>query len=482
MKKLVLLLTILLVSSGIYVLRYERDVISRCQTCALPSLRDIVSGSGPAIEIQRQADSRPGTFVVTASDPHFGIRSLQIDVEQQGKTISLAAQDFEPVAESASATVSAFEKIKEGPVNLIVQTTNGRIFGKKTTKTLALVADISPPRIELLTHQHIVSHGGAELVFFRLTETNPTGSWISVGDVRFPAFPAEYVDERLKKFSGIQAAFFALPYGYARETTKVAIEAEDIGGNRTTHPLSFRVEKKRQPEAKLKLGEQFFKTKTAELLPGYYRASGKAPESGLSLIDSFRLVNENYRAIIEKRLRDMLRREVKPRLWHEIFLKPMPSKVSSNFAEQRTYWLGGQEFGKSLHNGFDLASVEQDAVTASNDGVVLFAGDLGIYGTTIVLEHGMGLSTLYGHLSSVAVNTGDMIKRGQEIGRTGETGLAGGDHLHFEVRLFDVPVTPIEWWDPNWIEDNIDIKVTEVLDRMGDTEPVPNNSSETKVE
>src|SRR5207247_6590522 len=86
-------------------------------------------------------------------------------------------------------------------------------------------------------------------------------------------------------------------------------------------------------------------------------------------------------------------------------------------------------------------------------GVVAFAGPLTIYGNTIVLDHGWGLMTLYGHLSTIAVKAGDAVAKGQEMGRTGATGLAIGDHLHYEVLVNGISVTPLEWWDAKWIRD-----------------------------
>jgi murein DD-endopeptidase MepM/ murein hydrolase activator NlpD len=98
-------------------------------------------------------------------------------------------------------------------------------------------------------------------------------------------------------------------------------------------------------------------------------------------------------------------------------------------------------------------------VEAANSGVVSFVGDLGIYGNTVIIDHGLGLSTLYGHLSSVDVKEGEQIKQQQIIGKTGETGLAVGDHLHFATLLQGIPVLPKEWWDPKWIKDNIQPKL-----------------------
>jgi murein DD-endopeptidase MepM/ murein hydrolase activator NlpD len=98
-------------------------------------------------------------------------------------------------------------------------------------------------------------------------------------------------------------------------------------------------------------------------------------------------------------------------------------------------------------------------VGASNAGRVVFADELGIYGNCVLIDHGLGVSSLYGHLSRIDVAPGDVVQRGQTIGLTGQTGLAGGDHLHFAILVGDTYVDPIEWWDPKWIRDHIDARL-----------------------
>ena len=74
----------------------------------------------------------------------------------------------------------------------------------------------------------------------------------------------------------------------------------------------------------------------------------------------------------------------------------------------------------------------------------------------------MGLQSLYAHLSSIEVTPGMVVTRDDRLGLSGQTGLAGGDHLHFAVLLNGRPVTPMEWWDQNWLEDRIFRKLRDV--------------------
>jgi murein DD-endopeptidase MepM/ murein hydrolase activator NlpD len=127
----------------------------------------------------------------------------------------------------------------------------------------------------------------------------------------------------------------------------------------------------------------------------------------------------------------------------------------ASFAEQRTYHYQGREIDRQDHLGYDLAVTKQAPIPAANDGVIACAKFFGIYGNAVVIDHGYGLLTIYGHLSSIAVTEGQKVARGDIIGKTGETGLAGGDHLHFCTLLQGLPVNPSEWWDPHWIKDRI---------------------------
>jgi murein DD-endopeptidase MepM/ murein hydrolase activator NlpD len=101
-------------------------------------------------------------------------------------------------------------------------------------------------------------------------------------------------------------------------------------------------------------------------------------------------------------------------------------------------------------------------VPAANSGVVVFTGELGIYGQTVILDHGFGLFTMYSHLSRITAQKGDRVAKDAVIGNTGSTGLAGGDHLHFSVLVQNTFVDPVEWWDPHWIKDNVMLKLDSV--------------------
>ena len=152
----------------------------------------------------------------------------------------------------------------------------------------------------------------------------------------------------------------------------------------------------------------------------------------------------------------------------------MPNtEVEAQFADHRIYSYQGQEVDRQDHLGYDLATTANAAVTAANDGVVMQAEYFGIYGNAVVIDHGYGLLSLYGHLSRFGVKPGDAVKRGQTIGWSGATGLAGGDHLHFSMILQGEQVDAREWWDPHWLEDRWLSKLKEFGAKPASPAPSP---------
>jgi len=115
-----------------------------------------------------------------------------------------------------------------------------------------------------------------------------------------------------------------------------------------------------------------------------------------------------------------------------------------------------------VHLGIDLASVSQSPVPAANRGKVVLTENIGIYGKTVIIDHGFGLFSMYSHLSGFGVQEGQIVDRGTIIGQTGTTGFAAGDHLHFGVLVHNTFVNPVEWWDASWIKNNITAKIEAV--------------------
>lgn len=129
---------------------------------------------------------------------------------------------------------------------------------------------------------------------------------------------------------------------------------------------------------------------------------------------------------------DWMRANSAPNLW------PVEGPVTGSFGERIDPFNGEGAF----HRGIDISASYGQPVIAPADGVVSFADFMGGYGRAVVLDHGHGISTRFGHLASYAVVAGQYVRRGDTIGFVGLSGRSTGPHLHYEVRINDTPVNP----------------------------------------
>ncbi|MHB8763692.1 MAG: M23 family metallopeptidase [Deferrisomatales bacterium] len=304
--------------------------------------------------------------------------------------------------------------------------------------------DVTPPTLDVLSATRYLDQGGGGVAVFRAPGATRVG--VRAGGLSQPAFPAGPPDTYV--------ALFALPWNSETPLSAVAF-AEDAAGNGVIRPLPAEIRGRSFPTDTIEIPERLLTQKVPELLP---EAAGK---SGAELLQAFLVVNGEQRRQAEEQKRRIGASTSALPLWRGAFRQMPNTKVFANFAETRTYQYQGQAVDTQVHLGYDLASTQHAAVPASNAGTVAFVGPLTIYGNTVVVDHGWGLQTLYAHLSSASVAVGDAVAQGQELGRSGMTGLALGDHLHFEVLIHGVSVTPVEWWDPKWIRDRVALPLRE---------------------
>ena len=303
---------------------------------------------------------------------------------------------------------------------------------------------LTPPTLEVLTNQHVARLGGTECAIFR-PGADATESGVQVGTASFASVPGLFTDATL------HAALFAVPQDLPGAVP--AVFAADVAGNRRTQPLDITVKPRTFADKTLDLTDDFLARKVPELL----RANNL--DEGGDLIAGYLRINRELRASTEVKLRELCRESVPTPLWEGAFLRLPGAAPLSGFADRRSYTYHGQVVDHQTHLGFDLASFKGSPVPAGNTGRVVFAGPLGIYGTTVILDHGLGLFSLYGHLSETAVVPGARVTRGDTIGKTGDTGLAGGDHLHFSIMVHGIHVDPVEWWDAHWIHDHVEARL-----------------------
>jgi murein DD-endopeptidase MepM/ murein hydrolase activator NlpD len=249
-------------------------------------------------------------------------------------------------------------------------------------------------------------------------------------------------------------AFFALLHEQDIKTPIVAFARDEVGNEvrtafvDTVFPKPFR-------RSRIALDDRFLQRVVPEILQ---RSPDLAAPAG-DLPAAFLKINGDLRRLNAQQIEDLARKTSQTRQWHGPFTQLGNSQVEAGFADHRTYLYQAKEVDNQVHLGFDLAVTAAVPVVAANSGTVLHASWLGIYGNCVIVDHGMGVASLYGHLSAMDVKPGDTVEKGHVLGRTGMTGLAGGDHLHFTMLVGGRPVNPVEWWDSHWIDDRVERKL-----------------------
>jgi hypothetical protein len=389
--------------------------------------------------------STPVTVRVRA---RTGVRNLTATLEQNGASYrawALPQATTTPEATYTFATgTSATPQLQDGKARLVIEAiANGPLH--KTAKWEGEVNVIThPPSVTADSDQHYLYTGMADTATFSIS-----GTWaeagVRVGEQTFRAWP----------MPGGKSGYFSL-YAFAWNmpaNTAPVVYAAAAPGIETTSPLVVQFPKKEQPRYTvhdLQIDDRFLQKVITEL-----DANGSGDP-----VARFVKVNNDMRRANNKTLSELRTKTADHFLWAQPFLRQAGAKTEASFADKRNYIYQGKKIDEQVHLGYDLAVTQHVGVQASNDGQVVYAAPLGIYGNCIVVDHGYGLQTIYGHLSQISVHEGDAVKRGQAMGLSGQTGMAGGDHIHFSMQLDGVQIDPKEFWDPHWIGDHIAKRVS----------------------
>jgi len=388
---------------------------------------------------------------IQVSDNGAGLRSVTATLSQGGTEHQLASEQFDrPVSEKKIAIALAkVSGVKEGPAVLRVMARDASLWhffsGNEAVLEKSITIDITPPTLELIADDRYVNFGGVGVIVYKASADTAT-SGVKIGDYFFPGVSAQIRDH-----PDHFLALFAHPYN-AQPEARATLVATDKAGNTRELRLAYELKNVRYKKSTLALSDSFLQNKVAPLLADATARQG-APK------DVFVAVNKRLRKENEDRITAITTKVTPSMLWKDAFAQLSNSKVEANFADQRTYTYNGEPIDTAYHLGYDLSVTKHYPVEAANSGTVVLTGDLGIYGNAVIIDHGLGLFSLYGHLSSIDVKEGDSVAKRQVLGKTGETGLAAGDHLHFGIYLDGVAVLPVEWWDQKWIDENITPKL-----------------------
>ena len=418
-------------------------------------------GSAPTSHWQRAPSTvgRDTRIVLRIEDEGKGLEWVEVSLEKAGSTRVLLSESYSrpwpwqggvnwrSLAFSPSLSLGD-EQLSEGEFSLRVSLRdhpNFWLWNHPVSEARSFYLDLTPPAIEVLSQQHYIRQGGAESVLYRLS-SDAVSSGVQVGENVFDGYPL------LEPGEAAHLCLFALSHDQPADT-RMSLWAEDAAGNRSQASFWVKAFPVRFRSRQIRLSDQLMTTVVPEILE---HSDDVARQD--TVLETFLLVNGKLRQANHAALKAISRKSSRRLLWGEAFLQLSNSQVESAFADHRTYYYDGQEVDQQTHLGFDLASIARSPVESANDGTVVLADYFGIYGNTVLVDHGLGLLSLYGHLSSIDVQAGQSVQRGEVLGRTGQTGLAAGDHLHFSLILQGVQVNPLEWWDARWVNDHILVK------------------------
>ena len=427
-------------------------------------------GGGPSIEIQK-----PEKFVgvstpldVAIGAPGGNLNAVRIVLEQNGKQMTVYSSDNgQPSGEGIkldgpdklriTRTIGkqTVPDLQSGAARIVV-TASRRVLRNLRTLESPAAKDVQVrlerPQVAVVSSKHYVNLGGSEMVVYRATPAD-VASGVLVGDIEYPGYPARgaaSVEGVRLDDPALRIAFFSLRYDQDLKTP-IRLFARDEAGNtgradfdHTTFPKPFK-------KSRIEINDQLLD----RIVPAILEGTTEVKPEGDN-VAKFLAINGELRRKNAEKITSFASQSAPEILWRGVVFHPFGNNaVESAFADRRTYIYKGKEIDSQTHLGFDLASFTGMKILAANRGKVLFADELGIYGKCVIVDHGMGVQSLYGHLSSIGVKAGDMVEKEQELGRSGMTGLAGGDHLHFTMLVNGQMVNPVEWWDQHWIQDRI---------------------------
>jgi murein DD-endopeptidase MepM/ murein hydrolase activator NlpD len=420
--------------------------------------------AGPVISL-----SKPEKFIGPASTLELKVQApggelsrVDVTIEQNGATLPVYALDPRMQAPAAakaadqlyvirSVDKDVVSRLKPGPARIVVRAARPVLYGMReaeSTETRDVQVRLEPPRVAVLSTFHYINHGGSEFVVYRATPAD-VESGVRVGNVEYPGYPARGAGITAAD-PALRVAFFGLLFDQDRDAP-ISVFARDPAGAEALAPLDRQVFAKPYGKSRIEVDDAFM----ARVVPAI---ASNSPDEGIPTDDTlagFLKINGELRRKNNQYLMDLAKKSAPEMMFNDAFQQLGNSQVEAKFADARTYLYKGKEIDQQTHLGFDLAVTAQAPISAAHRGIVVHAGDLGIYGNCVVIDHGLGVQSLYGHLSSIEVKPGDKVEKGQRLGRSGMTGLAGGDHLHFTMLVGGQQVTPVDWWSAQWMQDRV---------------------------
>ena len=387
---------------------------------------------------------------IAFSDQKSGLSNIIVEIVQDNKGRIIFNENIPAKGTKQKILVVDFDtaslNLHDGPAIINIKATDHSIFRNNFVLSSTVTIDTIPPQIALLGTTNFINQGGTCFLAYQISKpTDLTGVYVN------DYFTAGNTLMIANKPASV--TYFALPYNASNAKTKITVFARDYAGNETRITLPCKIKEKKFSSDKMNLSESFLQQKMPEFQAMVPSLAGKTQ------LEVFKYVNTEMRNDNFQTIHSICQKSTSKKLWDGAFLRMRSASPMALFGDKRAYVVASKNFAGSVHTGVDLASVAHASIEAGNSGIVVFAGPLGIYGNTIIIDHGLGVFSLYAHLSSLTATVSKTVKKEELIGYSGTSGLAGGDHLHFSIIVGGQFVNPQEWWDAHWIEDNITKKM-----------------------
>lgn len=343
----------------------------------------------------------------------------------------LQSQSFELLIDPDKCVVNS-EPLE---IEVSVSAADSSLIANKINSSIKLTYDKQAPSLTTLDGSLSLKRGGTGVVLYEVGEV-PVETGVILDDLLFRAFEFD---------KGQYLSFYAHPYNVEADEFKPRVFAVDEAGNlRKIRPGSRTASHTYRSEV-LELSDDFLENVKDKMMA----SSTKTP------LEIFVEINNKVRQENYQKIAQICQTTELEKHWEGVFLRNQGA-TKAGFADSRTYKYRSEVVSQQVHLGLDIAGINNTEIFAANHGKVIFVGEIGIYGNVVVLDHGYGLHSLYGHLHRADVREGDFVRKGDVIAVSGETGLVFGDHLHYEMRVNGVPVNPIEWFDDVWVMNNIE--------------------------
>lgn len=430
-------------SSGIFM--RALTIVAFVALLALVVFLFLRDGGAPVLKLTPKSDSASYTteFTLTMNSSRAGLKECVVTAAQDGKRVEVLHRSFpdKQLEHAETFRLPRDAGFKEGPLELSIVVLDNALLSfigrGKSSLVQKLTLDLSPPRLSVTPGTHNVNQGGSGVVSYTISKPVER-SGVAVGQYFFQAF---------KQPGGEWVCYFAMPHTMQPAEFKPKVIARDKAGNEAAVSLNVLAIPKPFKADKLNIPDEFLNAKMSQYTALY--PTEKTP------LEIYKRVNTELRKQNEAQLFKVAQNTSPTPLWSGPFLRLPNSAGRANFGDQRDYFYQGEKIDHQTHMGVDLASVANAPVPAANSGRIVLAEFLGIYGNCVIIDHGLGLQSLYSHLDEISVAMNAVVKKGEVIGKTGTTGLAGGDHLHFGMVVGGLQVNPVEWWDEHWIRHNI---------------------------